>query len=101
MRAGLSRATIRLLRLYSRDRLKDSAGDLIGISLRIGPAIFEVSTISVVNEAVRDADRSAAIRDTVVKFVNRLRLVQTGQAQVIVRSINGNMLVLVLVECGH
>ena len=50
---------------------------------------------------MRDADRSAAVGDTIAELVDRLGLVQTGQAEVVVRSVHGDVLVLVLVERSH
>ena len=90
------------LRLRHRgDRLQNAAGDLVGIALRVRTAIFEVALVAVVDEAVRHADGSAAIGHAVVEFVDRLGLVQAGQAQMVVRAVDGDVLVLVLVERGH
>src|SRR6185437_10096860 len=68
--------------------LQNAAGNLVRIALRIGTAVFEVAAVFVVHEAVRDAHRSAAVRDAVVELVNRLRFVEAGEAEMIVRAIH-------------
>src|SRR5271166_7102582 len=86
------------LRLRHRfDRLKNTAGDLVGIAGRVRTPIFEVAFVAVFDEIKRQTDGSPAIGQTVIEFVNRLGLVQTGQTQMIVRSIHRDMFVLVLV----
>src|ERR1700730_5308694 len=88
------------LRLRHRcDRLKNAAGDLVGIAGRVRTPIFEVTFVAVIDETMRHTNGSPAIGQAVVEFVDRLGLVQTGQTQMIVRSIHRDMFVLVLVEC--
>ena len=83
------------------DRLKNAAGDLVGVALRIRAAILEVAFVAAVDEAVRDADGRTAVSQAVAEFVDRLGLVETGEAEVVVRSVNGDVLVLVFIERGH
>ena len=47
------------------------------------------------------SDRGTAVGYTVAELVDRLGLVESGQAEVVVRTIDGNVLVLVLVESSH
>src|SRR5690606_13703815 len=51
--------------------------------------------------AVRNANRGTAIGQTIAKLVDRLRLVETGETQVILWTIHGDMLVAELVERFH
>src|SRR5204862_2679484 len=69
---------------HGGDGLQDAAGNLVGVALRVRPAVFEVSLVVVVHEAVRNADRGAAVGDAVVELVDGLRLMQAGQAQMII-----------------
>ena len=48
-----------------------------------------------------DSDRRAAVGNAVAELVDRLGLVQPRQTQVVVRSVHGDVLVLVLVERRH
>ena len=50
---------------HGRDRFEDLRGDLVRVALRIRPAIFEIAFVAVVDEAVRHADRRAAVGETV------------------------------------
>src|SRR6185437_12087728 len=43
------------------DRLQDLRSDLVGVALRVRAAIFQIALVSVVHEAVRNADRGAAV----------------------------------------
>ncbi len=45
-----------LVRRHSGNGLKDPTGDLIGVGGRIRTAILEIPAISIVNEAMGDAD---------------------------------------------
>src|SRR5688572_18817775 len=81
-----------LLQRHSRDRLQDTTGDLVRVALRVWTAVFQVSLVAVVHEAVRDADGSATICDAVVEFVDRLRFMQSGEAEVIIRPVDGDVL---------
>src|SRR5262245_41386435 len=98
MRPGKMPGTVKLLQRDSRNRLENTAGDLVRIPLRIRTAVFEVTLVAAVHKAVRNANRRAAVCHAVVEFVDRLRLVQTGQTEVVVRTIDSDVLVLVLVE---
>ena len=83
------------------DRMQDAACDLVRVAGGVWTPVLEVALVAVLHEAVRHADRGAAVGEAVVEFVDRLRLVKTGQAQVIVRAVNGDVLVLVLVKGRH
>ncbi len=84
-----------------RDRFEDSAGDLVGIPLRIRATVFEVTFVAAVHEAVGDADRGTAVGQAVGELVDRLGFVQPCEAQVVIWTIDGDMLVHVLLELGH
>ena len=64
----------------------------------IWTAILKVTLVVIIHEAVRDTDRSAAISDSITELVDRLSLVETGQAEMVIRSIDGDVLVLELVK---
>jgi hypothetical protein len=82
-------------------QFENAAGDLVGIALGVRTAVFEVALVAVVHEAVRDADRGTAVGEAVGELVDRLGLVEAGQAQVVVRAIDGDVFVHVFVEGGH
>ncbi len=50
---------------------------------------------------MRHADGGAAIGDAVVKLVDGLRFVQAGESQVILRTVHGDVFILIFVERGH
>src|SRR5882724_8071846 len=86
--------------LFRRDagnRLENPAGDLVGISLGIRRVIFQVALVVAIHEAMRYADGCTTIGETVVNLIDRLCLMQTGQTHVIIGSVDGDVLVLVLV----
>ena len=76
------------------DRLQDPRSDLVGVPLRVRATIFQVALVVVLDEAVRHADRSAAVGHALGEIVDGLGLVQAGQAQVVVRAVDGDVLVL-------
>jgi hypothetical protein len=69
--------------------------------LGVRTTILEVTLVLIVHETVRDTDRSASISDSITELVDRLSLVETSEAEVIVWSVDGDVLVLELVECRH
>src|SRR5208283_253736 len=83
------------------DRLKNARDDLVGIGFRVRAAIFQIAFVTVLDEVNRHPDRSAPIGETIAELVNRLRLVQTGQTQMVIRAVNGNVLGDVLFERLH
>ena len=90
--------------LLGRDRcngLQDPAGDLVWVPLGVRAAIFQVTLVSIVREAMRHANGRTAVRDAVVEFVDRLGFVQTRETEMIVRAVDRDVLVLVLVERSH
>src|SRR5690242_12090035 len=103
-RRRLEAIYLRLRRLRGRNRgdgLENTAGDLVGVALGVRAAILEIALVAVVDEAVRNADGRATVCNAVVEFVDRLGLVETGETEVVVRSVHGDVLVLVLVERCH
>src|SRR4051812_27516001 len=87
--------------LHRGDGRQNPAGDLIRITLGVRPAIFEIALVTVLREAVRNADRSTPVRHAVSEFMDGLGLVKAGQTQVVVRSVDGNVFGLVLVKRRH
>src|SRR4051794_25345952 len=83
------------------DRLQDPAGDLVRVAERVRAPVLEVPAVAVRDEAVRDPDRRAAVRDAVVELVDRLRLVQAREPHVVVGAVDGDVCVLLFVEGGH
>ena len=53
------------------------------------------------DEAVRDADGSTPVGDTPGELVDGLCLVEAGEAEVVVRAVNGDVLLAVFLELGH
>ncbi len=84
-----------------RDRLQNAAGDLVRVSGGVRTTVFQVATVGVLWEAVRHADGGSAVGHAVVEFVDGLGLVETGQTEVIVRTVHSNVLVVVLSESRH
>src|SRR5580700_833631 len=74
------------------DRLQKARNNLVGIALRVRAPIFEIAAVPVFDEVDGQPDRSAAIRKTKTEFVDRLRLVQTGQAQMVVGTVDGDVI---------
>src|SRR3954466_4134867 len=71
-----------------RDRLQHLRRDLVGVALRVRTAIFQIALVAIVGERVRNADRSAAVGNTPAEGVDRGGLVLAGQAHVVVRAID-------------
>src|SRR4051812_16217924 len=90
-----------LLRAHGLNRLDDSTGDEIRVRGGVRTAILEVALVAAVDEAVRDADRGTTVGDAVRELVDRLRLVQAGEAEVILRAVNRDVFVHVFAERGH
>ena len=67
----------------------------------IRTTILEVAFVSVVNKAVRDADRRTTISQAIAKFINRLGLVETSETKMVVWTVNGNVFVFILIESCH
>ena len=89
-------------RLRNRcDRAQNLRRDLVGIALGIRTAIFEVSPVAIGDKAVRHADRRTAIGDAIAELMDGLGLVLAGQAQMVVRSVYGNMLIAGGFERSH
>src|SRR3954466_4457596 len=73
---GASRAVIGFpptenLFRHCRDGLENPARDLVRIALGIRSAIFQISLVAAVHEAVRHAHRRATIRDAVIELIDR------------------------------
>ena len=91
----------RLLGRNRGNRLKDAAGDFVRVALGIWTTVFEVTFVAVINEAVRHTDRCAAVSQAVAEFVDGLGLVETCEAEMVIRPVNGDMLVFVFIEGCH
>src|SRR5690606_9502135 len=63
--------------------------------------VFQIALVAVVDEAVGNANRRTAVGETIGELVDRLGLVKTGEAQVVVRTIHGDVLVHVFGKRGH
>src|ERR1700722_7423902 len=66
------------------NRLQDLRRDLVGVALRVRTAVFQMALVAIVDEGVRNADRSAAIGHAIAELVPRSRLVLAGQTLVVV-----------------
>src|SRR5215467_15227383 len=71
-----------------RDGLQDLRSDLVWVALRVRAAIFQIALVAVVDEGMRHADRGTAIGHAIGEGVDRCRLVLAGQAHVVVRTID-------------
>ena len=83
------------------NRLENTTGNQIRVSGGIRTAVFEVALVAIINEAVGDTDRGAAVGETVAELVDRLCLVQTGETQVILWAVNGDVLIAEFVKGRH
>ena len=90
-----------LLCRHGGNGLQDPTGNLVGVTLRVGPAILQVAPVAVVGEAMRHADGGTPVGDAIVEFVDGLRLLQPGEAQMIVWAVDRDVLVLLFIERGH
>ena len=90
-----------LLDGYGCDGLEHAARDLVGIALGVWTPVFEVALVAVVHEAVWDANGRAAIGDSVAEFVDGLRLVEAGEAEMVIGAVHSDVFVFVFVERGH
>ena len=73
----------------------------VRVGSRIRPAILQVAAVSVLDEVDRHADGGAAIGQGIIELVDGLRLVEAGEAQVVVRSIHRDVLIDVFGERVH
>src|SRR6516165_2760194 len=73
------------------DCLQNLGRDLVGVALRVRTTIFQIAFVAVVDKGMRHADRGAAVGDTPAKGVDRGGLVLAGQAHVVVRTIDGDV----------
>src|SRR4029079_19373565 len=74
------------------DSLEDLRGNLVGIALRVGTAIFQIAPVVVLDEAVRHANRCATVGDAVAELVDRGSLVLAGQPHVIVGTVDRDVI---------
>jgi hypothetical protein len=73
--------------------LKDVAGNfLAGVALRVRTATFQIDAAALVDIFLREAEGRTAMCDAVVEHVNEPRRMQAGQAQVVVRAMDGDVL---------
>src|SRR5215470_9534175 len=83
------------------DRLQDLRGDLVGVALRVRTAVLQVALVAVVHEGVRHADRSATVSQTIAELVPGRGLVLAGQALVVIRTVDGDVVHEVLLKGRH
>src|ERR1700722_18627107 len=83
------------------NRLQYLRSDLVGVALRVRTAVFQIALVAVVDERVRHADRSPAIGNAPAELVDRGRLVLAGQAQMVLRTVNRDVVLAVGFECLH
>ena|ERR1700739_2492733 len=74
------------------DRLQKARNDLIGIALCIRAPIFQIALVPVLDEVDRQPDRSAAIGKAITELVDRLRFMQTRQSQMVVGTVDGDVI---------
>src|SRR6185369_8382909 len=84
-----------------RDGLQDLGSDLVGVALGVRATVFQIALVVVLDERVRHADRSTAVGNAVAELVPGGGLVLAGQALVVIRSVDGNVVHEVLVERRH
>src|SRR5690606_37208489 len=90
-----------LARRNRQNRLQDAARHEIRIGGRVRTTVFEISLIVVLDEAVRHPDRRTAVGDAIRELVDRLRFVKTRETEMILRPVDGDVLVHMLVESRH
>ena len=88
-RSGPTRSSSGSARRSGTGRLASSGGDP------------RDSPVAVLREAVRHADRRAAVGDAVAELIDRLRLVLAGQPQVVVRTVDRDVVGAVRLERRH
>src|SRR5476651_469641 len=90
-----------LLGRHALAGLYDPAGDQIRVGGGVRTTILEVALVAVADEVDRHADRGAAVGQAVGELVDGLRLVEAGETEVVLRAIDGDVLVDVLLERRH
>src|SRR5882672_4708982 len=83
------------------DRFEDLRSDLVGVALRVRAAVFQIALVAVVDEGMWNADRSAAIGNAVGEGIDRRRLVLAGQAHVVIRTVDRDVVGAVALEGFH
>src|ERR1700722_12742971 len=83
------------------NRLQDLRSDLVRVALRVRTAILKIALVAVIGEAVRYADRRAAVGDAIAELVDRRGLVLAGQPQMIIRAIDRDVIGPCRLERGH
>src|ERR1700754_3066220 len=73
------------------DRLQYLRCDGVGVTLRVGTTVFQIALVVVLHERVRHTDRSAAVGHAIAELVPGRGFVLAGQALVVVRSVDGNV----------
>ena len=81
-----------LLQWHGGVGLQDVAGNFLRGALRVRTAIFQIDAAAVVDMFLRDTEGRAAMGDAVVEHVNGPLRMQAGQAHVVVRAINSDVL---------
>src|ERR1700741_3625112 len=83
------------------DRLQDLRSDLVWVALRVRTAVFQIALVTVVDEGVRNADRITAVGNTVAELVPGRGLVLAGQALVVVRPVDRDVVHEIFLKGGH
>src|SRR3569623_1538145 len=86
---------------HGRDRLQDLRSDLVWVALRVRTAVFQIALVAVVDEGVRHTDRRATVGDAPAELVPGRGLVLAGQALVVVRTVDRDVVHEVLLERAH
>src|ERR1700742_4320496 len=97
-RAAFEKSTSKnadLLRRHFRDRLQDSAGNLVRVAFRVWTTIFQIALEAGLGEAVWHAHRRTAVGYAVAELVPWSGFVFAGQTLVVVRAVDGNVCVQV------
>src|SRR2546430_1723635 len=90
----------RILRLSAANGFDQCGTDLIRVHVRSRPSILEV-TLAGVDGGHRDAHRRAAVEVADAELMERRGLMQTGQPLLVVRTVDGDVLVVTLLELLH
>lgn len=80
--------------------LNDDTGDLVGISVRRGATILEV-TLAVLGTLAGDTDGATTVSNTVRELVDAAGLVATGETLLVTLTVDGDVLNVAGLELLH
>jgi hypothetical protein len=80
-------------------RLDDDRADLVGVSIGSDSSVFEASLPAVLDCTDRNPDRSTSVCYPIAKLVDVLCFMLTGQSELVVSAIDGDMFVMILAKC--